>query len=730
MAITAGLMVVVTAASAADSAAAPDPAGIAFFETKVRPLFVQHCHECHAQGAKTREGGLLVDSREALVQGGDSGPAIVPGDPDRSLLIRAVRHTDDDLKMPPEQPLAAADIAVLEQWVRIGAPFPKPLDATADPTRADHWSFQPLQKVEPPTPKDAVWARTPIDRFIRAAQESGGVDPSPPADRRTLARRLYFDLLGLPPTPEEVDAFVNDPAQDAYEKLVDSLLANPHFGERWGRHWLDVARYADSSGYSVDSDREFAYQYRDFVIRAFNQDLPYDRFVRWQIAGDLIAADDPEAIRATGFCTAGPFNTNKPLEKDRWDELDDIVSTTGLAMLGLTTGCARCHSHKYDPISMRDYYRLAGAFASSKREDRPVADGKAHALSDTGIANATGWLLARGNHEQKTEKLPAGFIQSLSRADDSRWLSSGKDAVHPRVALANWIIDVEAGAGPLAARVAVNRLWQHHFGRGLVGTPNDFGAQGERPTHPELLEWLAGELVQGGWSLRTMHRLMLNSAVYRQASAWDEARAARDPENRLLWTRRPVRHETEVVRDAILAVSGGLNGKMFGPGVKPPIHPDAILPAKFATWPMDIVDGPDLWRRSVYVFGKRSVPVPMLQVFDAAEASGSVGRRAVTTVAPQALALMNEEFVRGQAVRMAARVVRDAGPEPAEQIGRAWRLAYSRPPTPAERDLAVRFLAKHQGEGQATADAAAPTPRPLVDLCHGLLLSNEFVYVD
>ncbi len=360
-------MLVVASFGAGPAITTPGADGIAFFENKIRPVLAEKCYSCHSVDAKKIKGDLLLDSRDATLKGGESGPVLKPGDPDGSLLITAIRYKDKDLKMPPKTPLSPEVVADVEKWVRMGRPNPRAVAPAPAGDAKRRWAFPPLSDAEPPTIQDAAWAQTAIDRFIRSAQEAKGISPAPSADKRTLARRVYFDLLGLPPTPEQIEAFVDDRDPRAYAKLIERLLADPHYGERWARHWLDVARYADSSGYSTDTDRPFAYQYRDFVIRAMNEDLPFDTFIRWQLAGDLIAPGAADAVAATGFCTNGAFNTNSPQEKDRWDELDDVVSTTGSAMLGLTVGCAHCHNHKFDPISSREYYRLVATFFSSAR---------------------------------------------------------------------------------------------------------------------------------------------------------------------------------------------------------------------------------------------------------------------------------------------------------------------------------------------------------------------------
>lgn len=807
----------------------------------IRPILSAKCYSCHS--AQRNMGGIRLDVREGAFQRGDSKePTIVAGDSAGSQLIRRVTSDDVRNRMPlGAAALSAKEIALLEAWVNAGASWPaepgnvgqvasspkREMEVTA--RDREFWAFRSLQKVSPPAVNASSWPKTPIDRFILAKLEDKGVAPALVASREKLIRRLYFDLIGLPPDPTEVDAFVNDPSVRAYEHLVEKLLADQHYGERWGRHWLDVARYADSGGYNADFDRLTIYRYRDFVIRAFNRDLPYNEFVRWQIAGDEYAPNDAEAVAATGFLSAGPAekipptDTEEGKERYRMDEVDDMIRTTSEAMLGLTVGCARCHDHKFDPVPTRDYYRIAAIFRNLTRREASLSlphrelqlwleakklelrDAKIRALGieredralllapfDRNNSGQTSvyrrfdkqlqfsaeefeqWLTeeARGTLrrmredakpveaeigtnipeslivlDNRTEPVPS-FL--LNRGDVTKpkehvdfgfltVLSGGKspkaylEAVHrkrlnstfQRAALAAWLVDLEHGAGNLLARVIVNRIWQHHFGEGLVRTPNDFGLQGERPTHPELLDWLAGELVRNGWRLKPIHRLIVNSAVYKQAFQFNETSSRIDPDNRLLWRRRPVRLEAEIVRDAILKTSGWLNETTFGPAVRPYLPPEATATRARDRWPQDIKDGPERWRRSIYLFVKRSIPMPMMEQLDAPDSSLSCGRRVPTTVPTQGLLFLNNEFIRDQARRFAKRVLDAVGSSRQDQVVLAYRLALGRPPRQNELRSSMTFLA------EARTD---PSPRDgtsgLVDLCQVLFSLNEFLYVD
>jgi mono/diheme cytochrome c family protein len=816
------------------------------FSRDIQPIFASRCQLCH--GAATQMSGLRLDSRESALKGGKSGErAIVPGDPAHSRLFVRVTSDRPNERMPPAgDRLTAEQIAFIRRWIEQGAVWPEENAGTVAKGKDDgHWAFRPLNSVRPPQVGAKSWATTPIDQFILGPLEAKGIRPNEPASRQKLIRRLTFDLIGLPPSPEEVEVFVRDRSPQAYERLVDGLLASPHFGERWGRHWLDAVRYADSAGYEEDRPRPNAYHYRDFVIRSLNADMPYDMFLKSQLAGDLMDPDNPDVFAATGFLTAGPdvrpdfINFRK---KDRYDELDDVVATTGSAVLGLTLGCARCHDHKYDPIPKRDYYRLIAFFNSTERDERALnrAEGEAYdrrkadyeqrlkpakqrlddwlkshkqpmrlekiatlPISDADKAllrlpedkaneaqkalrdqfrkelevtdqvlreklqqsELSEWdslaqtvkniestkppdipralairegppkkthVLERGDPDQEREEVIPGFLSVLTRG-----LPSEVTNRSPRMALAQWLVDVEHGAGALTARVIVNRIWQHHFGRGLVATAGDFGSRGERPSHPELLDWLASELVGNGWHLKAVHKLILMSAVYQQSTTYDERRPKVDPENRLWWRRQPERVEGEVLRDTILSVSGCLNRKVYGPLVKPRIHPDAIVYAadNYEQWPKDVKDGPATWRRSIYIYTKRSNLFPFLQAFDGPSAIGSCARRNLTTVAPQALALLNDEFVREQTRRFAERILWECPADPARRIDRVYELALGRKASRMELARAVKFVEEqakqhHSDVGAELASTSPSSFNALVDFCQIIIASNEFIYVD
>ncbi len=818
------------------------------FARDVQPVLNENCVKCH--GPEKQKGGLRFDSRDAALKPGDSGEmAIVPGDEAKSGLLHRIVSHDKDEQMPPKgERLPPASVAILKRWIAEGAPWSDAAEAAAAVVqeRSKHWSFQPLARVALPTVRQKAWTVTPIDRLILAAQEAQGLHPNPEAPRSTLIRRLYFDVLGLPPTPEDVNAFERDPSPAAYEHLVDRLLADPHYGERWGRHWLDAARYADSNGYEEDRARGNAYTYRDFVIRAFDSDLPYDRFIQWQIAGDLLEPKNSEAIAATGFIAAAPnvrpeFTNFR--KKDRCDELDNVVSTMGSAVLGLTIGCARCHDHKFDPIPTADYYRLTAYFTGTERVQSPVDQSQGKSYEKAMAAFDEKGLLKMKKEEKewrdekrevarqaKIETLPitgaekalmrapkdeknisqaellsqfnqaltiddAALHQTLGKEDLKKWAAfinaevafEAKKprpiprmlAIHEgppkkayllvrgnpeqegaevkpavlslfpppprwpvierffptkttRAELAEWLTDVDHGAGALTARVAVNRLWQHHFGRGIVDTPGDFGLRGDAPSNPQLLDWLATELIRGGWRMKPLHKMILMSAVYRQDIQSDTVRAAIDPANRLWWRREPQRMEAEALRDSILAVSGNLNPAFFGPAVKPRMNPESISVTNrvknYDEWPADVTDGPATWRRSVYIFVKRSNLFPFLQTFDASDAIGSCTRRNPTTVAPQALALLNDPFVREQARDFAQRLI---GLDSTEaRVRAAFRIALGREASPDEVESSARYIREARRECREREEPAEAKTESLADFCQGLMALNEFCYID
>jgi hypothetical protein len=1011
-----------------------DPAAVQFFETRIRPVLVENCYKCHsvdAAAARKLKGGLYLDSRDGILKGGDNGAAIIPGKPADSRLMTAVRWVDEDLKMPPKQRLSDSAVADLEKWVAMGAPDPRIAAAvpSTSPSGPDieagrkFWSFRRLAPVDPPCVEDQAWPRTPIDRFILAKLQEKRVAPNGPASKAALIRRAYFDLIGLPPTPEAIDAFVNDASPDAWGTVIDSLLSSPAYGERWARHWLDVARFAESDGYEFDSDRPTAWPYRDFVIRALNQDMPFDQFIRWQIAGDELAPNDPQAMAATGFLSAGVFPTQiteREFESTRYDQLDDMVSTTSVAFLGMTVGCARCHDHKFDPIGTKDYYRLAASFATAvpsevdldestpvEREkhraewearlaelrgriaalesgpidrqydsllasirkdpavlqsswsvlrfdsvktahgtrleprpdgsllktgatplnetymlvasttEQPVTALRVEALTDRSlphdgpgagdngnfalseievsaapigdpdksrrvtIASAsatfqqnetslsvassfdgkpdTGWavdrggigksqaaifcfdrpvdfpggtvltitlrfdhpsprhligrprlsvtslpnptdfkgvegptpeiaralielaqghqvpaddarkarqwfawtipeyaqanqelsslesagpprtvvkarvtseglppvkcaadgrgyphfyrqvyLLRRGDPNNKTEPVSQSFPRVLMRdKTESYWQKSPPTDArtsYRRAALADWLTDAQYGGGQLAARVIVNRVWQHHFGKGIVATPNDFGAQGERPTHPELLDWLASDLIEHGWALKRLHKLIMTSSAYVESAETDADRMSADPRDQLYWRWEPRRLEAEPIRDSMLSVSGLLDPTMYGPGT------------------LD----ENSHRRSVYFTVKRSRLIPMMMVLDWPEPLNSIGARPVTTVAPQALLFLNSPQARQYAKALANRV---KSARTSESIEKGYRLALGRTPTAAESAAADEFI-QSQARGYRQANQGDPDGIALTDFCQALLSTNEFIYVE
>ncbi len=1034
VALIAAVLVVVSMLKASAFAAEPADAehaakmaaGLDLFKTTVRGVLVGRCLLCH--GGEKTESEFDLSTREKLLAGGAEGEAISPGNSSKSRLVKLINHTAKPHMPEKGAKLSEEAIAAVTKWIDLGAPYDKPLiEKNTDPNAwvknqidsaaRQFWSFQPLKKVSPPAVKNEAACAGPIDHFLLAKLEEKSLAFSPPVDKRRLIRRAYFDLTGLPPAPEEVEKFVSDNDPAAYEKLLDKLLGSQEYGERWARYWLDVSRFAESHGFEQDYDRPFAFHFRDFVIEALNQDMPFDQFVRWQLAGDEFEPENRLALKATGFLGAGVFPTQitaNEVERTRYDALDDMAATTGTAFLGLTVGCARCHDHKFDPIPSADYYRMVATFTTTvrsnidvpfdtaeyaqqkakfdaehaplaaalkkyeaeqlpakfaaweashprgmnpnaswvflnptemksqggatltKQEDgsvlasganpdfdtytfvaetsernitgirlealshpsfvkggpgraengnialtdfrvtaRPKAGGaekeielvnpqatfnqgnhlhvkftidedrrsawavdpqfgKDHAavyetkdftgfeggtiltftlehnnnqrhnigrarlsittaprpirLDDKGNAvsqkvdkvlstaasrrtpadNAEllawfapqdpewkklrdaeqahlklaptaktekimvasegvppirhhtqgadffkeSYYLRRGDCEQKSGVATAGFLQVLTNSADGEkhWAQTppaGSKTSYRRRALANWITDLDAGAGQLLARVMVNRIWQHHFGTGIVSTPNDFGFQGDRPSHPELLDWLARDFIDGGWKIKRLHKAIMLSQAYRQGSQSAPAAVAVDPKNRLLWRYSPHRLEAEAIRDSMLAVSGTLDRKLYGAGT--------------------LDEGSN--RRSIYYTVKRSRLIPMMQLFDSPEPLVSAGDRPATVIAPQALLFMNSPHVRRYAVNFAAKLKDDMAKSPADAIRRGYLMTVGRAPSESElADITAFFDAQEKAYAADKKENARDLA--LADVCQTLFCLNEFVFVD
>ena len=586
-----------------------------------------------------------------------------------------------------------------------------------------------------PEVKRAAWLQNDLDRFILAKLEEAGLKPSPELDRAALIRRVTLDLIGLPPTPEEVEAFVQDNSPGAYEAVIDRLLASPHYGERWGRHWLDLARYADTSGFHNDLDRPYAWKYRDYVIRSFNDDKPYARFVMEQIAGDEVEGADEQTLIATGFCRNGSSNDDnmgknpEALAQYRADQLDDVISTTSSVFLGLTIGCARCHDHKTEPILAKDYYSLMAIFNGTERlglpsgatdaKDKKVTEtAKVMALIETKPAVPATHVLLRGLAANRGDEVYAAVPVVLSIKSVKFPEPKGKTSLR-RKTLAEWIT---APSHPLTWRVMVNRVWQHHFGAGLVETPSNFGFSGMKPTHPELLDYLAAQFIAKGGRLKPLHKLMLMSATYRQQSSGNERGQALDPMNHLLWRMNKQRMEAEVVRDSILSVSGKLNRTQGGPGFKPRIRAELLDASQRNKWPVIKAEAKEHWRRSVYIYVKRQLLMPSLELFDAPTTTDSCALRMQSTVPTQALVLMNDEFVEDQAGYLARRAMAEAGDGLPGIVDRLFMLTLSRKPTTKRLEQALAFL--------QSREEVSDRPSALRDLSQVLLNSSEFIYIE
>jgi mono/diheme cytochrome c family protein len=781
---------------------AAESQGEAFFREKVQPILTQHCFKCHSHGEKMK-ANLLVDSREALLTGGDTGPAIVPGDPEKSLLIEAVNYKNTDLQMPPKgDKLTDGQISLLTEWVKLGAPWPeapgqkmksRPRGKITDEDR-QWWAFKPVAKAEPP-PSAEKWGKNEIDLFILEKLNAAKLKPAPASPKTALIRRLYFDLIGLPPTPEEAAAFAADNSPDAYAKIVDKLLASPRYGEQWARHWLDLVRYAESDGYRADDYRPNAWRYRDYVIRSMNEDKPYDRFVQEQLAGDELWPDSPEARIATGYLTLGIYEYNNRDAAGQWTAmLNDITDTTADVFMGMGVQCARCHDHKFDPILQKDYFRLQAFFAPIRLLDeaevatkeqrkayeekftawaaktaelrekiseietpirthtqkdavkkfppetqaiiaKPAAERTPYEQQIVALAwrqvdyeyqdkrfearvkepakSARNALIAELNkfRAEKPEPLPRasiatdvgpaaspviipkkkalgdiapGFLTVLSEAPAE--ITPLPNSTGRRTALAHWLTQPE---NPLTARVIVNRVWQYHFGHGLAVNASDFGTLGEKPSHPELLDWLARWFVDNGWSMKKLHRLIVTSATYTQSASSPIETQAKltDPENRLLWHMPTRRLDAEQIRDAVLSVTGEIEFPDGGPGLEPerPV-------------------------RSIYSKFRRNNRDAVLEVFDEPERFSSMAQRNVTTTATQSLLMINSKWTIERAKAFATRLRKENSTEEKEILTDAFRLCYGRDPSTAALEAARNFLDQQTkeisgatGEAEATA---------------------------
>jgi hypothetical protein len=838
------------------------------FAKDIQPILETSCWKCH--GAAIQLSKLDLRSRQGALTGGVHGPSIVPGNPDGSKLFRMINGADKpampmDGRLPPDQ------VELVRRWIKEGANWDAVSASTASVTTSSAdleagtistenrkaWSYQLPVKGTLPAVRNARMKSHPVDAFLAAKMEQRGLEPAPQADKITLVRRAFLDLIGMPPSPAEIAAFLNDSSKDAWDNLIERLLASPHYGERWGRHWLDVARYADSSGYEHDHDRPNAWRYRDYVIQSFNKDKPYDAFLREQLAGDEIENVTHDSLIATGFLRnyAKVGFREKDNPEFRYEYLDDMIATVGRGILGLTVQCARCHNHKFDPILQKDYYKLQASLWGYVEVDHPLTSPEIassyrkqldevtarlselraqirtieqpyrqvllaerykkfpaniqQAIATPEAERSPGQVLL-ANQVIRTVSVPSADIDRLMKPDEltekkrlsaaiadieklrpepipvamgitdgdyrftpdgpgdepapgkgikgeaieGSFLHAGPGPYNPppsyflirgdvnsrgtlmkpgfltvatlgeppvalppsngrtsgrRLALAEWLTSRE---NPLTARVMVNRIWHQHFGRGIVATIDNFGKMGEAPTHPELLDWLAVEFMDRGWSIKAMHRLLMTSEAYKMSSQFQHAKNYElDPENKLNWKFRARRLDAEAVRDSILAVSGTLNRELGGVAVFPKLEAEVLTQLTNGIWRRE-QDGPKVWRRSVYIYRKRSLPFPMLESFDLPDQNISCGVRTVSTVPTQALMLMNDEFVVRQAELFAGRV-REAEPEPGKQIDLAYKLALGRAPDARERQTAAEYLRGHDLSG----------------FVHVLLNLNEFLYL-
>ncbi len=735
-----------------------DPAAAEFFEKKIRPVLAEQCFKCHSTQAGKVKGGLKLDTQESLLAGGESGPAIVRGNPDASRLIQAIRYKNENLQMPPKQKLADNIVADLVAWVRMGASWPggDPQASTApaksayganyDQLRKEHWAYQPIGKPEVPKPKNARWARSDIDRFVLAQLETANLSPNEPAGKLTLLRRVTFDLIGLPPTPAETQTFMADGSPQAFDKVVDRLLASPAFGERWGRHWLDVARFAESTGMTRNFVFGSAWRYRNWVIDAFNADMPYDQFITCQIAGDLMPASGSEQrnsqIIATGFLAIGPRDLN---QRNRLqytlDGIDEQIDVVSRGFMATTVACARCHDHKFDPIPQSDYYALAGIFRSTEtlcgyspkqgQADR-YDEEMLYRLNLKPATDAS--VLVMGVREQQyaldCRLYQHGEVDQpgvmVRRSLPHMWsTSSPQPGIRQsgRMELAQWITSPD---NPLTTRVAVNRIWQHLFGAGLVRTVDNFGVMGEKPSNPQLLDHLATRFADNGWSVKKTIREIVLSQAYAMDSRPSVRNMEIDPDNRLIWRMSPRALEAECIRDAMLAASGALDN------TRPPESAVSRVGHGEMRGLNALIIEHESYHRSVYLPIVRNAVPEFLDVFDFADPSMVIGEREKTTVATQALFMMNDPFVIKQSQAFASRLLADLRLTDAMRVEMAYRLALDRGPTSSERIRAASFIdaflwsspgARVMGSERLRAGAWSA-------FCQTLFASAEFRYLN
>lgn len=802
-------------------------AGEKLFAEKVKPALQAHCLSCHS-GSKP-SGGLSLESRATLLKGGATGPAFDSPNPTGSLLLRAVNYRGP--KMPPRGKLPKATIDAITEWAKLGAPWPEEKAKAAghgapvvDEQAKRFWSFRKVARPKIPSVRNVAWARTPIDAFVLSKLEKAGLQPAPEADRRTLLRRASYGLTGLPPSPEEVRAFEMDRSADAWEKVVDRLLASPHYGERWARHWMDVVRYAETNSFERDNPKPFVWRYRDYLIRSLNDDKPYDRQILEQLAGDELPDRTPETLIATGYYRLGAWDDEPadPLQA-RYDDLDDILTTTGQAFLGLTVNCGRCHDHKTDPFPQRDYYRLLAFFQGVNRygirgddtvermslrpispkeeQDRFRRESEAHrakleenrkrldaieavakadflpveheefrdegkrlsllakrvpkvlsegqfleyrglteerdrlrrtppkglemalCVTERAGAVAATHVLMRGNPHAKGEEVQPGFPSVLSPPEPSIVSPGvGAETSGRRLALARWIASSE---NPLTARVIANRVWQRHFGRGIVRSPNNFGYMGDPPTHPELLDYLASELVGNGWRLKALHKQILMSSTYRMSSTPSAKALAKDPANDLLQRFDMRRLDAEEIRDSILWANGSLDLKtMYGPSVYPEMPAEALAGQSIPGYGWRKATAADETRRAVYIHVKRSLPVPMLASFDSADTDFTCPVRFATTQPTQALGLLNSVWIHKQAARFAEGLLKQAFAGESDRVRVALTRVLQRNPARAEVERGIELIRSLREEHGASEEEA------LKQFCVVALSLNEFVYLD